>query len=391
VGVFFYLEDRERTLNSPTDKIMLSLTSYADELEREKARQRPYDAMVRKARAGHVTGGRVFGYDNVEILAADGQRSHVERRINAAEATVVERIFALCAAGKGLRSIAKLLNEEHIPSPRAQQGRPRAWVASSVREVLYRPLYRGQIVWNRTRKRTAAGQAKQTDRGAHEWITVPAPALRIVSDDLWTAVHDRLEVSRRLYLRSNSGKLWGRPTSGLESKYLLTGLTRCAGCGGTLTVRSRRHGKRREYFYACSLFHHRGRAVCANSLEMRLADADESVLTALERYLLDPDVLEEGMARALAANAAGEPNVDARRTELRRALDQVRGELDRLTAAVLAGGEAATLVQAMKEREQRRDTLQRELAALEQPRRGPADAPALRAQLVERLASGIAA
>ena len=50
MGVFFYLEDRERTLNSPTDKIMLSLTSYADELEREKARQRPYDAMVRKAR-----------------------------------------------------------------------------------------------------------------------------------------------------------------------------------------------------------------------------------------------------------------------------------------------------------------------------------------------------
>ena len=65
VRVFFYLEDRERTLDSPTDKIMLSLTTFADELEREKARQRTYDAMLRKARAGHVTGGRVFGYDNV--------------------------------------------------------------------------------------------------------------------------------------------------------------------------------------------------------------------------------------------------------------------------------------------------------------------------------------
>ena len=30
--------DRERTLDSPTDKIMLSLTTFADELEREKAR-----------------------------------------------------------------------------------------------------------------------------------------------------------------------------------------------------------------------------------------------------------------------------------------------------------------------------------------------------------------
>ena len=34
---------------SPTDKIMLSLTAFADELEREKARRRTYDAMqVRK-------------------------------------------------------------------------------------------------------------------------------------------------------------------------------------------------------------------------------------------------------------------------------------------------------------------------------------------------------
>lgn len=36
VRVFFYLEDRERTLETPTDKIMLSLTTFADELERER-------------------------------------------------------------------------------------------------------------------------------------------------------------------------------------------------------------------------------------------------------------------------------------------------------------------------------------------------------------------
>jgi DNA invertase Pin-like site-specific DNA recombinase len=50
VRVYFYLEDRQRTLDSPTDKIMMSLTAFADELEREKARQRTYDAMLRKAK-----------------------------------------------------------------------------------------------------------------------------------------------------------------------------------------------------------------------------------------------------------------------------------------------------------------------------------------------------
>src|SRR5215468_8103355 len=51
VRVFFYLEDRERTLDSAMDKVMLSLTNFAAEMEREKARQRTYDAMVRKAKA----------------------------------------------------------------------------------------------------------------------------------------------------------------------------------------------------------------------------------------------------------------------------------------------------------------------------------------------------
>jgi DNA invertase Pin-like site-specific DNA recombinase len=58
VRVFFYLEDRERTLDTAMDKVMRSLTNFASEMEREKARQRAYDAMVRKAKALHVTGGR---------------------------------------------------------------------------------------------------------------------------------------------------------------------------------------------------------------------------------------------------------------------------------------------------------------------------------------------
>ena len=89
--VFFYLEDRKRTLDSPTDKIMLSLTAFADELEREKARQRTYDATLRKPRAGHVTGGLLFGYDQVDVVGTDGRRSHVKRRVNDAEASTSAR------------------------------------------------------------------------------------------------------------------------------------------------------------------------------------------------------------------------------------------------------------------------------------------------------------
>src|SRR5688572_13644028 len=103
--------------------------------------------MVRKARAGHVTGGKVFGYDNVRV---DG---HVERRINETQADVIRRIFTMCAAGTGYSRIAKQLNAERNAAPRPQQNRPAGWSPSTIYEVLHRPLYRGEVVWNKTRKR----------------------------------------------------------------------------------------------------------------------------------------------------------------------------------------------------------------------------------------------
>ncbi len=164
VRVFLYLEDRERTLDSPIEKVMLSLATFADELEREKARQRTYDAMLRKAKAGHVTGGGCFGYRNVEIVGADGRRSHVAREIEPIEAEIVRTIFRLSAEGYGVKGIAKRLNDQGARSPRAQQGRSQTWAPTSVRAVLYRPLYRGEIVWSQTQKRDKWGRTHQTAR-----------------------------------------------------------------------------------------------------------------------------------------------------------------------------------------------------------------------------------
>jgi len=60
VRVFCYLTDTERTLDSPIEKAMLALQTMADEMEREKAKQRMCDAMLRKAKAGHVCGGSLL-------------------------------------------------------------------------------------------------------------------------------------------------------------------------------------------------------------------------------------------------------------------------------------------------------------------------------------------
>ena len=391
VRVFFYLEDRERTLDSPTDKIMLSLTTYADELEREKARQRTYDAMLRKAKAGHVTGGRVFGYHNVDVLGPPDthgrrKRSHVVHEINDAEADVVRRIFDLSGSGLGMTRIAKLLNADGTPAPRPQQGRPSGWVASSVRQILYRPLYRGEIVWNKTKKRNGWGQARVSRRPDSEWITVPAPHLQIVSDDVWTRVHARLADARTHYLRSTGGRLFGRPPRETDSKYLLPGFARCGICGSGMFVYSRHQARSRVFFYACTAHHKRGPSVCANALKVPMATANAAILAALKGDVLRPEVVEAAFARAVEALLPKAEVLDREWTEATTELSTVTGEIQRLIAAISASGHSPALLEALQTKETRRAALEQTLAAIGRQREiTDLDVPRLQRDLRHRL------
>lgn len=369
VRVFFYLEDRERTLDTPTDKIMLSLTAFADELEREKARQRTRDAMLRKARAGHVTGGKVFGYHNVEVASGlpDGQgrprRDHVEYRINEPEAAAVRRIFTLCAEGKGLCRIAKALNAEGLPAPRATKG----WAPSSVRVVLYRRLYVGELIWGKTPKHNKAGGRAGTRKPSSEWERVAVPQLRLITDDLWAAAHARLAQTRHSYLTATKGQLWGRPDSGLDSKYMLTGLGQCGECGGSLYVRSSRWGtaSARRLFYACQAYQLRGTRACTNKMLVPMEQLNTQLLECLEEDILQPAILVSAVRQAVARLRPDDNALAARRVALTAELATVQSELGRYAEAIASAGPVPALLTAIHTREQRREALERELASLE--------------------------
>jgi DNA invertase Pin-like site-specific DNA recombinase len=386
VRLFFYLEDRERTLDSPTDKLLLSVATFADELEREKARQRTYDAMLRKAKVGHVTGGRVFGYSNVDVMrpGPDGEprRSHVERHINPKEAEIVRQILQSCADGCGKTRIAKLLNVEGAIAPRAQQGRPRAWSPSTVHEALYRPLYRGQVIWNQTRKRDKWGRKRMQRRPESEWLVVSAPQLQIVSDELWEAAHARLAHARGKYLRSTDGRLWGRPQD-RESKYLLSGFARCGECGGSVSVRTHAHGKRRAPYYACLAYHQRGARVCRNRVEMPMTAVDDAVLDSLSEDILQPDIVEAAINRAIERLAPGARAEEAAR--IRTELAEVQRTIDNLTTAVGASGGLPSLLASLKAEEQRKVDLEAQLATAEHMATA-IHVNAIRAKLEARLA-----
>jgi DNA invertase Pin-like site-specific DNA recombinase len=364
VRVFAYLTDTEIKLDSPIDALIVQVQAFGAAIERQKAGQRTYDALVRKAKAGHVTGARVFGYDNVRV---DG---HVERRINEQEAAVIRKIFEWCAKGYGQIAIAHRLNEERAMAPRAQHGRPVAWASSTVREVLRRPLYKGVVVYNATKKRDTWGRVKAQRRPQSEWIIVPAPALCIVPERLWKAAHARLEATRQTYLRANGGHLHGRPCDGRAAKYLLTGLAKCGLCGGSLEVRSRSHGTGRErtrkYFYACSSYYRRGKAVCPNKLEVPLDATDAEVIAAVQAEVLSPAFVENVVRRLLTRATAHGPGREARRTALHAERATLERELARLVETAASVGPSPAVKVGIKARDQRLEAIDGELSALDQ-------------------------
>lgn len=364
VRVFFYLTDQERTLDTATDKVMMSLTSFAAEMERERACQRTHDALLRRARAGHVANGVCFGYRNVPVLEGE-RRLHSTRVIEPAEAAVVRRIFEMSAAGMGYQKIARTLNDEGAaaPSPR-RPGRVHSWSTTTIRDALNRETYRGRLIWNQRRRGVRQGKRVVRKRPESEWVTLDVPELRIVSDELWQAAHERLAASRTLYFQRLGEPAYTPPVNGLDSPYLLTGLLSCGACGGTMFAHRHGHKNRLFFAYMCTSYHVRGRAVCKNGLEANMTGADEAVLTAVEQDVLRVEVLETALLKALEAGQTPGRH-EAQGGRLRDELGRLEAEVARLAGAIATGGDLPALLAAMQERERRRAYLRAELAALE--------------------------
>ncbi len=345
VRVFEYLKDREVLLDTPTNKLIQSIEFYAAEAERDQASRRVKDALTVKARAGHVVGGRRFGYTNMRI---DG---HVEKQVNPTEAPTVIKMFELAVQGFGCRRIAARLNDEGHPTPRGAW-----WSASTVRDALRCETYRGVVVWNKTAKRDAWGKRRHRRRPADDWISAARPALRIVSDELWAAARARVEESRATFLRA-SGRQAGTPINGIESQHLLIGLGSCY-CNRGLTARRGR--------YMCLGFVKGGKTACGNNMKLALQAADEAVLSAVEDQVLRPEVIAVAIQEAVR-RLRPEEDQHAERRRLESAVAKVEAELARLVGAIKSGtnGGPETLVRAIEDVEGERNRLRGALASLD--------------------------
>lgn len=353
--LFYYFSDEEVTIDGAVDKFMINVRNFASELEREKISQRTHEHLLTKARKGLNVGGRVYGYDNIEVKNGE-QRVRVEYRVNEHQAEIVREIFRRYATGDGLRTIAKGLNARHIEPPKAGKRGTGSWSYSSIREMVRRERYRGVIVWGKREKTYRGGTKVRVARPEADWVTLQAPELRIVDDELWAAVQTRT-VGRE--------RTTGTAAQGARTRYFLSGVARCGECGGPIKVNNGRVSYDTVKVYACAWHRDRGDTVCSNGLRRPVETVDHAMVDWLHEHVLREEVIAEALQHLRRSLAERANTTDGAVPELEAQVRTVKAELDRLGAALVATDDKPHLIVKMiAEREQRLATLEARLAAI---------------------------
>ncbi len=304
--------------------------------------------------AGKSGGGNSYGYDVVRTIGKDGEPLRGERQINSLQAAIIIRIFTAYAAGASPRTIAKALNEEHIPGPSGK-----AWGASTIHGnrqrgtgILNNELYIGRLVWNRLRYLKDPETGKRISRLNPEsaWIMHDVPKLRIIDQALWDQVKARQDEQAATKFGDSKPGFWDRR----RPRYLFSGLTICGACGGGFTnLNAERLG--------CASARNKG--TCSNRKTIKREALEAAVLDGLQHHLMDPALMAifcEEYTRhrnELAAEA------NAAITGAKAELTKVTNELDRLVQAIIDGVPGSHVKDKMAEREARKAQLEDQLEA----------------------------
>jgi len=323
-------------------KLQAGVEGIMGESFREMISQRVHEALRGRAARGSFAGGRAYGYRTQPI----GPGENAERRleVNEPEAAIVREIFTRFAEGMSARAIAIALNRRGVPSPRGS-----TWAVSAIHGnrakgcgILNNELYRGIYIWNRSHwvKHPDTGIRKRRERGRAEWLRHELPALRIVSEELWSEVKRRQEKSR------GGGR--GRPAA-----TLLGGLMRCGLCRAPVVAVDGRS-------YGCS--HARDRGTCAGVYAPRLV-TERTVLDLIVQDMLSPAAIAalqtDRRAMLREQHAAGETRDRSARTRLAA----LAREIGNLAASIARMGGSAALEARLAAAESEQRTLTATLAA----------------------------
>ncbi|MEO8682772.1 MAG: hypothetical protein ABI665_27230 [Vicinamibacterales bacterium] len=300
--------------------------------------------MRRKAEAGHVTGGRVFGYDNVKIAKRD---THDRGGVEPGEGPVTPQ---------SARTPQRVESFHH---PR------RLGTADLSRRIGVRQATKAYGRELRKVYKDTTREKGQIDTVEATWIRRDAPHLRIVEAGLCARVDTRRVNRRTRYLSSlvSPDKVHG--------KYLLSGgLLICPTSHGHFeAVKS---PWKDGGAYVCAT-RRRKPGACTNALSLPMIRTDTTILNMIDGDVLDAGFIEELIALVDTGDAENIALLTADR-------DRLRGEVDRLVASIASGVPPKSVAPLITTKE---DEIARLDAQLSTPRTRP-NIDRLRAALTQR-------
>ena len=307
---------------------------------------------------GKSGGGNSYGYRVVRRTGPDGEPERGEREIDPAEAAIVRRIFADYAAGKSPRQIAHELNPEGISGPRGKGWGPSTLFGNVKRAngVLNNELYIGRLVWNRQRflKDPDTGKRVARPNPKEEWIIQEVPELRIIYDELWAKVKARQTAIRERYVKNGGNGL----TATRRTRYLFSGLIKCAECGGGYSIVYRGQ-------FGCSTVKNKG--TCSNHTRITREELETRVLNALRNHLMKPErfhaFCEEYTREINRLRMEASTGIAAKGAELKK----VEGGIRKIIDAIKEGYRTPGMKEELFELEDRKARLTEELAQAEEP------------------------
>ncbi len=209
--------------------------------------------------------------------------------INEREAEAVRLIFEMYAAGKSYNNIIDLLQSKGIRSKKGNLiGK------NAIYEILRNERYKGTYSWN-----------KRNFKKFGKWAGGKGNPDATILEDKIPPIIDKV-LWERVKRRMDENKVNKMNKSRVKREYMLSGLLRCAKCGGAFVGVTTTNKKKNNYEYR---FY-----TCANKRRLRNCDCKNIVADELETFvvmMMRADILNEKMLEETAELIVGQVNQDS--------------------------------------------------------------------------------
>nr|WP_246681641.1 recombinase family protein [Methylobacterium sp. L1A1] len=254
----------------------IAMYGFLSAEQREQLKVRSRKGSILAANEGRAPKGAIFGY-------ASAPQRHGYLVVDDATAAIVRFIYVTFDEGVPVREIARLLNADGIPSSYGK-----TWSAPAIRGsakdgtgLLRNHRYKGLLVYNRTETRRHPNSAKRhlLVRPRSEWVVKQVPEWRIVDDELWDRVQERLVAT------SETTRTRAAPARRSKHEPLLPHAIHCR-CGSRMitVTKSAVEGRR----LVCESHFEKGRCTIGHSVGLKYVERN------LVRMIRDR-VLESGI------------------------------------------------------------------------------------------------